>query len=143
MVDVRIGSNLYRNTNGAIEIQGVPQLLIALKSPTGPILLSFVVFDESARVMAKLVDSTLAFNVGRMYELTKTSDSLTLKKSDDGKTVLHLEVEGPNRVALREGEFLTVKAHPLQVTSSGWSLNNLRASGEEHDQQGGGVSVGW
>ena len=142
MVDVRIGSTLYRNTNGTIEIQGIPQMLVGLKTPTGPLVVSFVLFDESGRVMAKLVDSTLAFNVGRMYELTKTANSLTLKKSDDAKTVFHLEIEGPNRVAWTPVEFLAAKAHPLQITPTSWTLQSLEVSGEEHDRQGGGVSIG-
>ena len=141
-MDIRIGSTLYRNTNGSIEIQGIPQLLIALKTPTGPLVVSFVIFDEVGRVAAKLVDSTLAFNVGRMYELSRTPTSLTMKKSGDGKTVLHLEIEGPNRVAWTQGDFLTAKAQPLQITPTAWTLQSLRVSGEDHDRQGAGVAIG-
>ena len=30
-MDVEVGSNLYRNTDGMIEIEGVPQIQVALK----------------------------------------------------------------------------------------------------------------
>ena len=34
-MDVEVGSNLYRNTDGMIEIEGVPQIQVALKPIDG------------------------------------------------------------------------------------------------------------
>ncbi len=34
-MDVEVGSNLYRNTDGMIEIEGIPQIQVALKPSTG------------------------------------------------------------------------------------------------------------
>ena len=34
-MDVEVGSNLYRNSNGIIDIEGVPQFEVAIKSRRG------------------------------------------------------------------------------------------------------------
>ncbi len=53
-MDMEVGSNLYRNTNGMIEIEGVPQIEVALKPITGALLVNFALFNEEGKVMAKL-----------------------------------------------------------------------------------------
>ena len=67
-MDLEVGSNLYRNTDGTIEIEGVPQLQIALKPSTNVLLINFALFDANGKMTAKLVDSTLMFNERRAYE---------------------------------------------------------------------------
>ena len=67
-MDVEVGSNLYRNTDGMIEIEGVPQIQVALKPTTGDLLVTFALFDAGGKVTAKLVDSTLMINERRAYE---------------------------------------------------------------------------
>ncbi len=64
-MDLEIGSNLYRDTDGTVEIEGVPQLTMTLRKPEGPLLVHFVIFDEVGRVTAKVVDSSLAYNERR------------------------------------------------------------------------------
>ena len=71
-MDVEVGSNLYRNSDGTIEIEGVPQIQVALKPTTGALLVNFALFDATGQMMAKVVDSTLMFNERRAYDVTKT-----------------------------------------------------------------------
>ena len=55
-MDVEVGSNLYRNSDGTIEIEGVPQIAIALKPSTNTLLINFALFDHAGVMKAKLVD---------------------------------------------------------------------------------------
>src|SRR5881397_3182305 len=98
-MDVEIGSNLYRNTDGAVEIEGVPQLMLALRRPGGPLLVNFVLYDNVGRVVAKVVDSTIAFNERRAYELTKLPAGLVLTHVESGKVALQAELKENGRVA--------------------------------------------
>ena len=59
-MDLEIGSNLYRNTDGTVEVEGVPQMTVALRKPEGPLFVNFVLFDQVGRVLMKVVDSTMA-----------------------------------------------------------------------------------
>ncbi|MEK7273236.1 MAG: hypothetical protein AAB047_05335, partial [Nitrospirota bacterium] len=80
-MDLEVGSNLYRNTDGTIEVEGVPLIQVAQHSSTGSILLNFALFDPTGRMLVKLVDSTIMFNERRAYDVTKTPKTVTLKES--------------------------------------------------------------
>ncbi len=141
-MDVEIGSNLYRNTDGMLEIEGVPQIMIALRKPGGPLLVNFVVFDNVGRVEAKMVDSTMAFNERRAHELTRTPTGLVMKHSESGKVVLQVELKESGRVVVQKGEFLTVKGHLLEISPVEWRLEKRRMSGGDTDLKGGAVLIG-
>ena len=141
-MDVEVGSNLYRNTDGTIEVEGVPQIQVALKPATGVLLVSFALFDAGGKVTAKLVDSTLMINERRAYEVNKTPKSLLLTHPASGTVVLQLDVKAPDVVAFTKGEFHTIKGHVIQVTSVEWKIDKLRASGTTHDLKGGSVILG-
>ena len=55
-MDLEIGSNLYRNTDGTVEVEGVPQMTVGLRKPEGPLLVNFVMFDQVGRVVMTVVD---------------------------------------------------------------------------------------
>jgi hypothetical protein len=141
-MDIEIGSNLYRNTDGAVEIEGVPQLMLALRRPGGPLLVNFVLYNNVGRVVAKVVDSTIAFNERRAYELTKLPTGLVLTHVESGKVVLQVELKENGRVTVQNGEFLTVKGHLLEISPVEWRVEKRRMSGGDTDLKGGVVVIG-
>ncbi|MCI0427185.1 MAG: hypothetical protein L0Z46_04115 [Nitrospiraceae bacterium] len=141
-MDVEVGSNLYRNTDGMIEIEGVPQIQVAIKATTGALLVNFALFDAGGKVTAKLVDSTLMINERRAYEVNKTPNSLLLTHPASGTIVLQLDVKAPDVVAFTKGEFHTIKGHVIQVSPTEWKIDKLRASGMTQDVKGGSVVLG-
>lgn len=92
-MDVEVGSNLYRNTDGMIEIEGVPQIQVALKPTTGALLVNFALFDANGKVTAKLNDSTLMINEKRAYDVMQTPKSLLLTHSASGTVVLQIDLK--------------------------------------------------
>jgi hypothetical protein len=46
-MDVEIGSNLFRNSDGVVEVEGLPQIEFVLRNSGGPLMVNFVVFDEN------------------------------------------------------------------------------------------------
>ena len=141
-MDIEIGSNLYRNSNGTIEVEGVPQIQLARHSSNGGLLVNFALFDSNGRMLAKVVDSTMMFNERRAYELTKTDKRVVVKETESGKVLLQLDVKAPDVVSLSQGEFHSMKGHLLQVSPSEWKLEKQRKSGLTQDVNGGSVSIG-
>ena len=141
-MDVEVGSNLYRNTDGTIEVEGIPQLQIALKPTTGALLVNFALFDAGGKVTAKLNDSTLMINEKRAYEVSKTPKSLVLTHLTSGTVILKMDVKAPDLVAFTKGEFHTVKGHVIQISPTEWKIDKLRASGTTQDLKGGSVVLG-
>lgn len=141
-MDIEIGSNLYRNSNGTIEVEGVPQVHLARHPVTGALLVNFALFDANGRMLAKVVDSTLMFNERRAYELMKTDTSLVMKEVGSGKILLKLEAKEPDTVAFSRGEFHTMKGRLLEVSAAQWKIDKQQKSGVTQDVQGGAASIG-
>jgi hypothetical protein len=141
-MDVEVGSNLYRNSDGTIEIEGVPQIQVSQHPASGALLVNFALFDGNGRMLAKVVDSTLMFNERRAYDLAKTPSNVAVKESASGKVLLQMDLKAPNVVAFTRGEFHTVKGHLLQVTAKEWKIDKQQKSGLNQDVNGGAVKLG-
>jgi hypothetical protein len=141
-MDVEVGSNLYRNTDGTIEVEGIPQIQIALKPATGALLVNFALFDANGKVTAKLNDSTLMINEKRAYEVSKTPKSLLLTHLASEAIILKMELKAPDVVAFTKGTFHTIKGHVIEVSPTEWKIDKLRASGTTQDVKGGSVVLG-
>ena len=141
-MDVEVGSNLYRNTDGTIEVEGIPQIQIALKPATGALLVNFALFDANGKVTAKLNDSTLMINEKRAYEVSKTPKSLLLTHLASEAIILKMELKAPDVVAFTKGTFHTIKGHVIEVSPTEWKIDKLRAIGTTQDVKGGSVVLG-
>jgi hypothetical protein len=140
-MDLEIGSNLYRNTDGTVEIEGVPQMAVTLKNPEGPLLVNFVMFDGTGRLITKVVESTMAFNERRAHELERTPTGLLLTHADSKKVVLKIELN-KGRVVVNQGEFVTIKGHRMEISPTEWRVEKINKSKEDRDMKGGAVVVG-
>jgi len=113
---VEVGSNVYRNTDGMIEIEGVPQIEVALKPITGALLVNFALFNEEGKVTAKLNDSTLMINEQRAYNVTRTPrvscSHIRLPEPSSYRSMC----PAPGVVALTKGEFHTMKGHVIRIS---------------------------
>lgn len=141
-MDFEVGSNLYRNSDGTIEIEGVPQIQVSQHPKSGALLVNFALFDDNGRMLAKVVDSTLMFNERRAYALAKTPKNVEIKESASGKVLLQMDLKEPNTVAFTKGEFHTVKGHLLQVSAKEWKIDKQQKSGLNQDMNGGAVKLG-
>lgn len=139
-MDLEVGSNLYQNTDGTIEVEGVPQIQVVVKP--NALLINFAVFDANGKMTAKLVDSTLMFNDRRAYEVTKAPSRVTLIHVESKNVVLQMEIKKPDLVAFTKGEFHSVKGHLLEVSPTEWKVDKQRSSGTTQDVQGGAVKIG-
>jgi hypothetical protein len=141
-MDIEVGSNLYRNSDGTIEIEGVPQLRVAHHPSTGALLVTFALFDSNGRILAKIVDSTMMFNERRTYDLSKTAQSVAVREAASGKVLLQLDVKAPDVVSFSKGEFHTMKGRLLEVSAKEWKIDRQTQSGLICDAKGGAVSIG-
>ena len=141
-MDVEVGSNVYRNTDGMIEIEGVPQLEVALKPITGALLVNFALFNKEGKVTAKLNDSTLMINEKCAYDVTRTPKSLLLTHLASGTVILQIDVTAHGVVAFTKGEFHTIKGHVIRISPTEWNIDKLRASGTIQDLKGKSVVIG-
>ena len=141
-MDLEIGSNVYRNTDGTVEVEGVPQLTVTLKKPDGPLVVNFVTFDTVGRMTSKMVESTMQFNERRTLDLAKTPTGLKLTQAESGEVVLHIEVKAPSYVVVKQANFITAKGHTMDISMIEWKVDKRRMSGGNTDVKGGAVAIG-
>ncbi len=141
-MDVEIGSNLFRNSDGVVEVEGLPQIEFVLRNSGGPLMVNFVVFDENGKLLAKVVNSTMAFNESSIHALERTPTSIKLTRESSGKVVLQAYLKESDRVVVPQAEFVTIRGHLLEVSSVEWRIGEKRASQGDEDVKGGPVVIG-
>ena len=141
-MNLEVGTDLFQNTDGTIEIEGVPQIQITLKPSNNGLLINFAMFDESGKMLAKMVDSTLSFNERRAYEVTNSGSQVTLTHVASKNVVLQVEIKKPNVVSFTKGGFHSVKGHLLEVSSTRWKIDKQQSSGTTIDAKGGAAKIG-
>ena len=53
-MDVKVGPHWYRNSNGTVEIEGLPQLELELRKTGGrPVRVNFAIFDQVGSSMPR------------------------------------------------------------------------------------------
>ena len=140
-MDVKVGPHWYRNSNGTIEIEGLPQIELSLRGTGGPIRLNFAIFDNVGRLHAKVEASSLVINEQGAYELEKKGNGLLLQLVETKKPVLDLKVIDGDKVEIAQGEFYTLKGHALTITPLQWSVEKITEGEGETDAKGLAVSL--
>ena len=139
-MDIQIGPHLYRNSNGTIEVEGVPQIDIEPRAAGGFPKVNFALFDNG-KMPAKLTNSTLAINEGQAYALDRSPTSLVMRHQDSGKEILNMTLEENGRLVISQGEFYTLKGHTLTITPLEWTLEKTTVKEGETDVQGKAVPL--
>lgn len=141
-MDIQIGPHLYRNTDGTIEIEGVPQIEIAAVKHGGPFRVNFAVFDGTGKMPAKIVNNSLAVNEARAYNLRKNSTSLLLTKTDTQEDILRIDWMDGNRITISKGQFYTLQGHLFKITPLEWSVHKTTERSGETDLGGQPIRLG-
>lgn len=139
-MDIQIGPHLYRNSNGTIEVEGVPQIDIEPRAAGGFPKVNFALFDNG-KMPAKLTNSTLAINEGQAYALERSPTSLVMRHQDSGKEILNMTLAENGRLVISQGEFHTLKGHTLTITPLEWTLEKTTVKEGETDVQGKAVPL--
>ena len=141
-MDVKVGPHWYRNSNGTVEIEGLPQLEMELRKTGGvPIRVNFAIFDKWGKLHAKIEANSLVINEQGAYHLERSEKGLTLTSTSNRKRVLAINVGENNQVEIPEGEFYTLRGHLLTITPNEWSVEKTREGSGETDVKGQAVAV--
>lgn len=141
-MDVKVGPHWYRNSNGIVEIEGLPQIEMEFRQTGGaPIRINFAIFDKVGKLHAKIEANSLVINEQGAYQLVRSSNGLALSQKSDGKKILALKVTDSNTVEIPEGEFYTLKGHILRITPLEWTVEKTTERAGESDMKGNAVAL--
>ena len=125
-LELRIGSNIFRRTNGVVTIHGKEQLVIEAKPEQGLLLATLDLYDEHGTRIAHLRRNVLTLNEHGQFTVDvrvghglSPSDMPTVHLRDvrSGELVFEARMASDSRVDLVCGRLHSHKGMPVEITS--------------------------
>ena len=139
-MDIKIGSNTLRNTNGIFTAHGQELLRVEVGDSGGELLLTMGLYMPTGSEVAKLERNAWVSNNGDRFEIT--TDPQTLKVVDNTlkNVVIQMAKDESKTITILLGKFYTSKGMLSEVSEEWWRVGNkMELQGIDMDLEGGGV----
>ncbi len=140
-MEINIGSNIIRNTNGVLNVEGKDQISLEVRED-GQLLVTMDIYDDAGKHPARLLRNAWTFNKGDRFSVTTNPSDLSLTDSSTGEIVVRVRVIDRGHLEVPEGRFYTHKGHLLEITPEYWRVAGIiTMSGNTIDSCDGAVSI--
>jgi len=140
-MELIIGSNVIRNTNSVLNVQGKEQIHLEIGERGDQLLLTMDVYDASGKHIAKLRRNAWSFN--DRFEITTSPSSLKLIDRKTNEVLVEANILSKDKIQISQGRFYTHSGHLLEITPEFWRIGGgLTMSGCVMDGCGGAVGIG-
>ncbi len=151
-MDLTIGSNSFRNTNGVLAVHGKEQIVFEFALESDQLLLTMDLYDAAGRQIAHLRRNAWKFNVDDRFAFSATASSpslygsapwLRLVDQETGEPVLEASVTDGTKLQILQGNFYTHKGQLLEITSHLCRIAGVvTLFGDTRDARGGAIVIG-
>jgi hypothetical protein len=151
-LELHLGSNVFRNTNGVIKLQGKEQLVLEIRPLPLALLLTMDLYDEQgARVGHIRRNALSAHSKGRFTINVTTSDetatgtppSVTVAERITGHTVFEACLVQGRKIRITVGHFHTHKGDLVTVSPHYCRIGtSLTLFGDVAESRGGAATIG-
>ncbi|MDH4192702.1 MAG: hypothetical protein OEY80_00080 [Nitrospirota bacterium] len=141
-MDIELGTNILRNTNGVFIAHGKEQLRIEWLEEKKHLALSMGVFMPTGTEVARLQRNVWEHNPGDRFVLTELPDGVKVEDTTLKTVVMEIH-KGPNQtVAIPAAKFYTSKGTLSEVSPEWWRVGNkMELTGIDTDLEGGGIEL--
>ena len=140
-MDISIGSNHLRNTNGIIQAEGQNLIQVTI-SDDGALLLSMDLYNPTGTQVAKLEHNTWTSNSQERFELKIDGDKTLLIDKTLKGVILALKKESQNEVSVPKAKFYLPGGMVSEVTPEHWQVGNkLEVKDVDTDLHGGAIEI--
>lgn len=142
-MEINMGSNVLRDTNGVLNVEGKDQVLFEI-DPHPQLLLTMDVYDMKGINVAKVVRNKFSFDYKDRYRMIAKPSSLMLIDREHNTVLLEASVLDTNnkKVQVLRGNFYSSKGHPIEITPRCWRVMGTTIGGTTFDCHGGAVYIG-
>jgi hypothetical protein len=151
-LELLIGSNIFRNTNGVLKIHGKEQLVLESKPELGLLLVTADLYGESGTHLAHVRRNVLALNQAEQFaidvhraQIDSPTDAPWIRLSDQrsGETVLEAYVVAENKIQITSGKFYSHQGALVEITPHCCRIGSgLTIFGDIAETRGGTVTLG-
>ncbi len=141
-MDIVIGSNVLRNTNGVVTAHGQQLLSMEIEKDENQIVLTMDMYMPTGTHVAKLERNTWTLNEGERFELTAEPQSLKIIDTTLKNVVIELKAEEASRLNMGQAKFYTSKGTLSEVSPEWWRVGNkMELNGIDMDLEGGVIAM--
>lgn len=140
-MELNVGSNIVRNTNGILNIEGKDQIHLEIGEKDNQLWLTMDIYDSQGRHVAKLRRNVWAFNMKNKFEVKTAPSSVRLTDRQSGGIIVEVNALSKDRVEIPHGAFHTYQGHLLEITPTLWRIAGLTKSGGTIDSCGAAASL--
>ena len=141
-MDILIGSNTLRNTNGVFFAHGQDQVRIEFEETDSQPFLTMGMYMPTGSEVAKLEKNVWASNKEDRFEITVTPQSVKIIDTTLKNVVIELTVDGSKRITISLAKFYTSKGMLSEATQEWWRVGNkVEIAGIDMDLEGGGIEM--
>ncbi|MGE0645007.1 MAG: hypothetical protein AB7P24_15190 [Nitrospira sp.] len=151
-LEVWIGSNIFRNTNGIIAIHGKEQLVIETNREQGPLFITLDLYNSYGTRIAHLRRNALTLNESDRFavevqlerSLSSTEGpSIRLTDRQSGGVVLAAAMTSERKVSLFHGTLYSHRGIQVEITPNYCRIGSgTTRFGEIIESRGGPVNLG-
>ncbi len=142
-MEVSMGSNVIRNTNGVLKVEGKDQILLEIEN-NSRLLLTMDIYDAKEIHIAKIIRNNFAFDYKDRYKLIAKPSSLILVNRDHNSVLIEASIQDfmNKKLEVVRGTFYSWKAHLVEITPRYWRIMGTTIGGTVFDCHGGAIIVG-
>ena len=141
-MDILIGSNQLRNTNGTFVAQEQEFIKLELGENDEGLLLTMNLYNPAGTQVAKLERNSWVSNDQDRFELNAGPESVMLVDNTLKGVVILLKIEDHNRITIPQAKFYLPSGRVSEVTADGWQVGNtIELKGADIDLDGGVIEI--
>ncbi len=141
-MDISIGSNQLRNTNGIFVAQDQDLIKVERTAEDGSLLLSMNLYNPAGSQVAKLERNEWTSNDQDRFELRVDPESVTVIDNTLKGVVFLVKKHGDRDVLIPQAKFYLPGGTVSEVTAEQWHVGNkMELKDADIDLQGGGIEI--
>ncbi len=141
-MDIELGTNTLRNTDGVFIAHGKEQLRIEWLEEEKRLALSMGVFMPTGTEVAKLQRNAWEHNPGDRFVLTELPDTVKVEDTTLKTLVMEIHKKPHEAVAIPAAKFYTSKGTLSEISLEWWRVGNkMELTGIDMDLEGGSIEL--
>jgi hypothetical protein len=124
-IELVIGSNIFRNTNGVVKIHGKEQIVLEPKPEHGRLCVTLDLYNEAGEHIAHVRRNVLVLNPSTQFAIeiqraetdsTGMAPSVRILDQLSGTLAFEASVTGENKIEVSTGRFCSHKGMVVEIT---------------------------
>lgn len=141
-MDIELGTNTLRNTNGVFIAHGKEQVHLEWLEEEKKLVLSMGVYMPTGTEVARLKRNVWETNPGDRFVLTELPEMVKVEDTTLQTVVMEIHKKENQMVTIPAAKFYTSKGTLSEVSPEWWRVGNkMELTGIETDLEGGGIEL--